>query len=135
MVRINTAYGPCRVRKAAFYFFESSAGAGSGLLDFVLAARPLAFAADDEDFGRSLAVCPTPPQNRQVVGKTTSSFRDREFAVFSELVAQVRCFLARVVSGQAGVVLSRRFLMVFVLAALIRGRGRGLILWFFSPLL
>jgi len=41
----------CGVERLLSIFFESSAGAGSGLSDFVLAARPLAFAADDEDFG------------------------------------------------------------------------------------
>src|ERR1700723_729781 len=29
--------------------------------------RALAFVADEEDLGHSLAVCPTPPQNRQVL--------------------------------------------------------------------
>jgi hypothetical protein len=35
------------------------------LLDFAFAAWPLAFAAEEEDLGHSLAVCPTPPQKRQ----------------------------------------------------------------------
>ena len=64
-VRINAAHGPCGVRKAADYFFESSAGGVSDLSDFPFAARPLAFEAEEEDFGHSLAVCPTPPQKRQ----------------------------------------------------------------------
>ena len=35
------------------------------LSDLVCAARALAFIAEEEDLGHSLAVCPTPPQNRQ----------------------------------------------------------------------
>ena len=35
------------------------------LSDLVCAARALAFVAEEEDLGHSLAVCPTPPQNRQ----------------------------------------------------------------------
>ena len=68
MVGINTALSLCGVRKAAFYFFESSAKAPSdllGLLDVPFTTWPLAFAAEEEDFGHSLAVCPTPPQKRQ----------------------------------------------------------------------
>ena len=65
MVRINAAHCPCRVQKAADYFFESSAGGVSDLSDFPFAAQPLALEAEEEDFGHSLAVCPTPPQKRQ----------------------------------------------------------------------
>ena len=64
-VRINTAHGPCGVRKAADYFFKSSAGGVSDLLDFPFAACPLALEAEEEDFRHSLAVCPTPLQKRQ----------------------------------------------------------------------
>ena len=35
------------------------------LSDLVCAARALAFITEEEDLGHSLAVCPTPPQNRQ----------------------------------------------------------------------
>src|SRR6202040_1460067 len=35
------------------------------LSDLVCTARALAFIAEEEDLGHSLAVCPTPPQNRQ----------------------------------------------------------------------
>ena len=68
MVGINAALSPCRVWKAAFYFFESSAEAPSDLLDLLdvpFTMQPLAFAAEEVDFGHSLAVCPTPPQKRQ----------------------------------------------------------------------
>ena len=68
IVGINAALSLCGVQKAAFYFFESSAevpSALSDLSDFPFAARPLAFAAEEEDFGHSLAECPTPPQKRQ----------------------------------------------------------------------
>jgi hypothetical protein len=37
----------------------------SDLSDFPFAAWPLAFVAEEEDFGHSLVVCPTPPQKRQ----------------------------------------------------------------------
>src|ERR1700683_4737134 len=65
MVRINTALGLCGVQRAAHYFFESSAEVPSDLSDLPFAARPLAFMAEEEDFGHSLAVCPNPPQKRQ----------------------------------------------------------------------
>jgi hypothetical protein len=65
MVGINAALSPCRVQKAAFNFFESSAKVPSDLSDFPFAAQPLAFVAEEEDFGQSLAECPTPPQKRQ----------------------------------------------------------------------
>src|ERR1700685_1635886 len=48
--------------------FESLAEGPSDLLDlsdFPFAAWPLAFIAEKEYFGHSLAVCPTPPQKRQ----------------------------------------------------------------------
>src|ERR1700691_551560 len=65
MVGINAALSPCGVQKAAFYFFESSAEVPSDLSDFPFAVWPLAFVAEEEDFGHSLAVCPTPPQKRK----------------------------------------------------------------------
>ena len=71
-------------------------------------------------------------EKAEVVSETTSSFHGREFAVSSELVAQVRRFSFGVLSRRAGVVRSRRFLVVLVLVVLIRGRGGGLILWFVS---
>ena len=64
-VRINAALGPCGVQRAAFYFFESSAEVPSDLSDLTFAAWPLAFVAEEEDFGHSLVVCPNPLQKRQ----------------------------------------------------------------------
>jgi len=66
MVRINTAHGPCRVQKAALYFFVSSTWALSDLvLGLFFVAWLLAFAVEEEDFGHSLVVGPTPLQKRQ----------------------------------------------------------------------
>ena len=62
MVGINAALSLCGVQKAALYFFESSAEVPLDLLDLSdvpFTTQPLAFAAEEEDFGHSLAVCPT----------------------------------------------------------------------------
>jgi len=64
MVGINAAHGPCGVRRL-LYFVKSSAGALSDSSDVSFAAQLLAFAAEEEGFGHSLAMCPTPPQKRQ----------------------------------------------------------------------
>src|SRR5882762_8816347 len=64
MVGINTAHVPCGVQRL-FYFVKSEAGVLSDLSDVSFAAQLLAFAAEEEGFGHSLAMCPTPPQKRQ----------------------------------------------------------------------
>jgi hypothetical protein len=61
----------------------------------------------------------TSTEKAEIVGETTSSFHGHEFAVFSEFVAQVQCFLFGIVGGQAGVVWSRGFLLLLVLVVLI----------------
>src|ERR1700723_2642078 len=48
--------------KALKIVVSSATGA---LSDLVCAAGALAFVTEEEDLGHSLAVCPTPPQNRQ----------------------------------------------------------------------
>src|ERR1700723_4560067 len=48
--------------KALKIVVSSAMGA---LSDLVCTARALAFVAEEEDLGHSLAVCPTPPHNRQ----------------------------------------------------------------------
>src|ERR1700723_935298 len=63
MVGFNAALRSCGVQKAASAFFVSSAT--GALSDLVCVAQALAFVVEEEDLGHSLAVCPTPPQNRQ----------------------------------------------------------------------
>src|ERR1700677_4261657 len=78
MVGINAALGPCGVQRAALYFFKSSAKVPLDLSDLPFAMRPLAFVAEEEDFGHSLVVCPNPPQKRQ---RLLANLWDRSAAV------------------------------------------------------
>ena len=95
MVGVNAAHGLCRVWKAAFYFFKSSARVASGLLDFVLVARPFVFAADEEDFRHSLAVHLTPPQKRQrLLAKWWACSADMSLSSFLSLSLKSGVFLS-----------------------------------------
>ena len=90
MVRINTAHGPCRVQKAADYFFESSARGVSDLSDFPFAACPLAFEVEEEDFGHFFGgMSYTSTEKAKIIGKAACSFHDSKFTVFPDFVIQV----------------------------------------------
>ena len=58
-------------------------------------------------------------EKAEIVGETTRSFRGREFAIFSKLVAQVRSLLFGVVVRRAGIVRGRGFFVMLILVVLV----------------
>ena len=62
-MEFNTAPGPCRVTRAALYFFELSGATDD--LSLALAVQAFALEVEKVFFRHSLTLCPAPPQNMQ----------------------------------------------------------------------